>query len=62
MRYDISIECVTMEDEKTKEEKLHKYCLRCGKRLKSLENRKRGMGKTCWEKSQTDKPKMHLLF
>ena len=50
-----------MED-KTKTEKLYKYCLRCGKRLKSLENRKRGMGKTCWEKSQTDKPKMHLLF
>ena len=43
-------------------ETLHKYCLRCGRRLISLENRKRGMGKVCWEKSQTEVPRKHLLF
>lgn len=34
------------------EQKEHEYCLRCGRKLKSLENRQRGMGKVCWEKSQ----------
>lgn len=29
-----------------------KYCLRCGRRLKTPENIERGMGKVCWEKSQ----------
>lgn len=30
----------------------YEYCLRCGRKLKSSENRLRGMGKVCWEKSQ----------
>ena len=34
------------------EQKEHEYCLRCGRKLKSVENRQRGMGKVCWEKSQ----------
>lgn len=29
---------------------LYKYCLRCGRRLKSEEARMRGMGKICAEK------------
>ena len=33
-------------------QKEHEYCLRCGRKLKSVENRQRGMGKVCWEKSQ----------
>ena len=31
---------------------LYKYCLRCGKRLKSDEARQRGYGITCYEKSR----------
>lgn len=34
------------------EQKEYEYCLRCGRKLKSKENRMRGMGKRCWEKSQ----------
>lgn len=34
------------------EQREHEYCLRCGRKLKSAENRQRGMGKVCWEKSQ----------
>ena len=30
--------------------KEYNYCIRCGRRLKSEENRKRGMGKICYEK------------
>ena len=41
---------------------LYKYCLRCGRKLVSLENRKRGMGKVCWEKSKVEKGKTHKLF
>lgn len=33
------------------------YCLRCGRKLKNPENKKRGMGKICWEKSKTDNKK-----
>ena len=40
----------------------YKFCLRCGKRLKTPENQARGMGKTCWEKSQRDKEKHLSLF
>lgn len=29
----------------------HKFCLRCGRQLKSEEARKRGMGLVCWNKS-----------
>lgn len=31
--------------------KEYQFCLRCGRRLKTPENRKRGMGETCWNKS-----------
>ena len=45
------------------ETKVYKYCLRCGKRLKTPENQARGMGKTCWEKSQlTLKSQKNRLF
>lgn len=30
----------------------YNYCLRCGRKLKSKENRYRGYGKTCYEKSK----------
>jgi len=36
-------------------QKEYNYCLRCGRKLKSEENRLRGMGETCWKKSQTKK-------
>jgi len=32
--------------------KEHEYCLRCGRKLKSEENRVRGMGLICWQKSR----------
>jgi len=33
-------------------------CRRCGRRLKTLEARERGMGKVCWEKSKiSEQPK-----
>ena len=41
-------ESVEIEKRKIKE---YNYCIRCGRRLKSQENRLRGMGKTCYEKS-----------
>ena len=53
---------MTMKDTKSEEMKLHRYCLRCGRRLISLENRQRGMGQVCWEKSQVEQGKKHLLF
>ena len=31
---------------------LYKYCLRCGRLLKTEEARKRGMGKVCAEKAR----------
>lgn len=34
------------------EDKQYKYCLRCGRKLKTEENRARGMGKVCWQKYQ----------
>lgn len=46
--------------EETKQE--YVYCLRCGKRLHSEENKKRGMGKVCWEKTQAEHNKMQRLF
>ena len=44
------------------EEKLYKYCIRCGRLLKNTENRKRGMGQICWLKYQTELTKKHKLF
>ena len=41
-------------------QKEHEYCLRCGRKLKSPENRLRGMGLTCWKKSK--KYGKHRLF
>lgn len=43
------------------EDREFKYCLRCGRRLKSSENRKRGYGKICYEKAMA-KPKGKPLF
>lgn len=34
--------------------KEYDYCLRCGRKLKSAENRARGMGKICWERSKAE--------
>ena len=34
--------------------KLHTKCLRCGRKLKSLEARERGYGEVCWNKHLTD--------
>lgn len=36
---------------------IYKYCLRCGKRLKGEENRIRGFGKICFEKSKKEAEK-----
>lgn len=33
---------------------IYKYCRRCGKRLKSEENRIRGYGETCYEKARQE--------
>lgn len=40
------------EDFTKRKDKEYNYCLRCGRRLISPENRARGMGKVCWEKSR----------
>lgn len=32
-------------------------CLRCGRKLKSQENRLRGYGETCWNKVKTEQKK-----
>lgn len=33
---------------------IYKYCQRCGKRLKSEENRLRGYGETCFQKARQE--------
>ncbi len=33
----------------------YKYCLRCGRRLKTDEARQRGFGKVCYEKAHSEK-------
>lgn len=35
----------------------YEFCLRCGRKLKNPENRLRGMGKICWEKSHLEQSK-----
>ena len=35
-------------------DKHYTYCLRCGRRLRGEESRKRGYGKVCWEKRILD--------
>lgn len=37
-------------DREWKEQKQYDRCLRCGRKLKTTENRLRGYGKICWEK------------
>lgn len=36
-------------------QKMYQYCLRCGRKLVSVVNRERGMGKVCWQKTQTER-------
>ena len=44
---------ITNETEKSSKDKYeYTFCRRCGRRLKTPENRARGMGRVCWEKSQ----------
>lgn len=45
---------VTSYSEKSSKVTSYRYCLRCGRKLKKPENIERGMGKICWEKSQTE--------
>ena len=37
-------------------------CLRCGRKLKTFENRARGFGKVCWEKSKKNAKNSKKLF
>ena len=39
-----------MQSKDLKEEKEHEYCLRCGRRLKTVESRMRGYGSVCEKK------------
>lgn len=41
--------------------KIYRYCLRCGRKLTSQENMERGMGRTCYLKSQINH-KQRSLF
>ena len=41
---------LVVQDEKTLEGKEHNYCLRCGRKLKNIENRILGYGPVCYEK------------
>ena len=36
-------------------EKEHEFCLRCGRRLKTTENRIRGYGETCFKKRKRNR-------
>ncbi len=51
-----------MAGSEVQEGNIYKFCLRCGRRLKTLENQQRGMGKTCWEKAKTEKVPYTKLF
>lgn len=46
----------------SKEKKLYKYCLRCGRKLKTIESREIGYGKVCYEKTLKDKKLYKNLF
>ena len=37
------------------EKKQYKVCLRCGRKLRSIEAKERGYGRVCWEKRLSDK-------
>lgn len=41
--------------------KLHKYCLRCGRKLKNPEARIRGFGIVCYNKMKLEKQKKRLF-
>ena len=41
---------------------IYKYCQRCGRRLKGEENRLRGYGKTCFEKTRQEAQGMTPLI
>ena len=41
--------------------KEHEFCLRCGRRLKKLENRIIGYGNICYKKQQSE-PSKNRLF
>ena len=40
----------------------HEYCLRCGRKLKTLENRIRGYGNICYKKIHTENINKSPLF
>ena len=40
---------------------IYKYCRRCGKRLKGAENRARGFGPVCFEKSRAEQSRALLV-
>lgn len=44
------------------EDRIYKFCLRCGRPLKSETAKKIGMGKVCLEKSKTDHFRYAKLF
>lgn len=44
------------------QKKSYERCLRCGRRLKTVEGKERGFGKTCWEKFNKEEPKYKDLF
>ena len=46
-------ESTTKETEKNSKD-TYNYCLRCGRKLKTPENKLRGMGAICWEKSHLE--------
>ena len=54
--------CNDKPNQTVEEATTYTYCVRCGKRLHSEEAKMRGMGKKCWEKSQTEKNKLRKLF
>lgn len=43
------------------EDKLYKVCLRCGRKLKNPEFRKRGYGSVCWEKVKKERHHKKLI-
>jgi len=48
---------VKRKGEKVEKQKYHKYCLRCGRKLKSDKSRLLGFGEVCYKKQKTDKRK-----
>ncbi len=46
---------VTTYKDGTNSPLMFKYCLRCGRRLKTLEAQERGYGDVCWKKQQMNK-------